>query len=546
MPSLTMLNGEWPGKVFPLDRDEIVIGKGVGCHVILPDQYVSKAHARIERKPDGFYIDNLQNTNKTKVAGTLLTGPRRLANGDLIKICNYTLIYAAGDGSSLGTTNILETIDLSKATSRSAGPWQTAEKLRAIMEISAELVGVLDEIFVLEKALDSLLRAFPQAERGFILSRHNVNDALTVKASKLRNADASDALPSGTAYDLAVGERQAILFEDVATDSRFSQSGSIGASRVQSIICAPLWDQQRKPVGVVQVDTRDHRHHFKQEDLSFLVAVAGTISLAVENARLHAIEVVHLQTEQEARDAWAVQRSFIPDRCPVVARYEFWHHYEPARFVGGDYFDYLPYGGARPRRPPSAAKQWAISVGDVSGKGMPAALLMARLATEVRLLLQVEPDPARVVGLLNRSLCENDAGGKFVTFLLSLLDVRQNRLTVLNAGHMGPMIRRAGGQIEVIGQDESGPPLGIVNDQPYEATTSPIDPGDVVVLYTDGVNEAMSPAKEPFGMGRLERCVKDTPGGASAVGQAIRDAVRAHAGDQVQFDDITLICFGRS
>jgi phosphoserine phosphatase RsbU/P len=173
--------------------------------------------------------------------------------------------------------------------------------------------------------------------------------------------------------------------------------------------------------------------------------------------------------------------------------------------------------GARARGQKSPPNQWAIALGDVSGKGMPAALLMARITTEVRLLVQVDPEPTHVAGLLNRSLCENGAG-RFLTFLLTVLDVRRHQLTVVNAGHMGPMIRRAGNRIEVIGQDESGPPLGVVDDQAYQAVTTHIDPGDVVVLFTDGVNEAMSPSGEMFGMRRLEQCVTTASGGAISNG----------------------------
>jgi serine phosphatase RsbU (regulator of sigma subunit) len=542
MPLLTMLTGECPGKVFRLDKDEMVIGKRAECDISLPDQYVSKSHARIVRQPDGFYIENLENTNGTKVGGVLLKEPRRLLDGELIQICKYTLAYSA----SSGTTTILETIDFSRATSQSSVRAGAEEKLRVIMEISAELAGVLDLTAVLEKILNALFRIFPQAERGFVLYRDDVNDALIIKARKLRNSDSDEAMPSRTVYDVITGQGQAILFEDVHADGRFSDSGSIGDSHVHSILCAPLWDQQRRPVGVLQVDTRDYQNRFKQDDLDFLVAVAGTISMAVENARLHGIEVRHKQTEQEARDAWDVQRSFLPDRCPVVPGYEFWHHYKPARFVGGDYCDYLPVRSARPPAPTSPAKRWAIALGDVAGKGMPAALLVARIAAEFRLLLRVEPDPASIVALLNQSLHENEAAGRFVTFLLILLDVRQHQLTVINAGHMGPMIRRAGDGIEVIGQDLSGPPLGVVKDQAYGAITTQLGSGDVVVLYTDGVNEALSPAGEQFCVGRLERCLAMAPGGASGVGQAVRDAVRAHTADRDQFDDVTLICFGRS
>src|SRR5262245_53055993 len=106
MPSLTMLTGEWPGKVFPLDGDETVIGKKADCDIVLPDRHVSKSHARIVQRSDGVYIENLENTNETKVNGVLLEEPRRLADGDLVKICKYTLVYAGSDGPSMGTTKV--------------------------------------------------------------------------------------------------------------------------------------------------------------------------------------------------------------------------------------------------------------------------------------------------------------------------------------------------------------------------------------------------------------------------------------------------------
>jgi hypothetical protein len=166
-------------------------------------------------------------------------------------------------------------------------------------------------------------------------------------------------MPSRTVYNLVTGGGQAILFEDVLSDSRFSGSGSVGASHIHSIMCAPLRDQRRRAVGLLQVDAQDRRNRFKSEDLDFLVAVAGTISMAIEGARLHEIEVRHGKLEQEARDAWTVQRSFIPERPPTVPGYEFWHHYEPARFVGGDYFDYLPIRIARSPSPRSPANPGA-------------------------------------------------------------------------------------------------------------------------------------------------------------------------------------------
>ena len=214
--------------------------------------------------------------------------------------------------------------------------------------------------------------------------------------------------------------------------------------QVRTMMCVPLWDHQRRAVGVLQVDTRDGRSRFTQGDLDFLVALANTISMAVENAALHELDVLEGRRLQEARNARAVQWSLIPDRHPDLPGYEFWHHYAPAHFVGGDYFDYRPLPGPDAAATAGPAKRWAIAVGDVSGKGMPAALVMARFSAEVRLLVQAEPDPVRLLSRLNRSLCEVNAAQRFVTFLLAIVDGERHELTVVNAGHPALLIRRAG------------------------------------------------------------------------------------------------------
>jgi serine phosphatase RsbU (regulator of sigma subunit) len=267
--------------------------------------------------------------------------------------------------------------------------------------------------------------------------------------------------------------------------------------------------------------------------------------VAIENARLHDIAVKQVDLEREARDARAVQLALIPDKVPDLPGYQFWHFYEPARSVGGDYFDYrpIPIFESPFDQPPD---RWAIAIGDVSGKGMPAALLMARLSSEVSLLIQIESDPSRVVERLNRDLCASRTEERFITFLLARLDPQQHELTVVNAGHMAPMIRRSDGRIEVIGEECEGPPLGIVDDRLYEAVSTSINANDVVVLYTDGVNEAMDNAKQLFGVERLKQTLATAPSEVGKVGESILDAVRRHAAGRDQSDDITLLCFGRT
>ena len=174
------------------------------------------------------------------------------------------------------------------------------------------------------------------------------------------------------------------------------------------MICVPLWDRERHSVGVIQIDTQNEHGRFEEDDLELMAAIAGPVSVAIENSRLHAIAVKQADMEREAHDARAVQLAIIPEKMPHLPGYEFWHFYEPARSVGGDYFDYRPIPRSGPpfAQPPD---RWAIAIGDVSGKGMPAALLMARLSSEVR---SADPDrtgprPSRR-STESRPVCQQD------------------------------------------------------------------------------------------------------------------------------------------
>jgi serine phosphatase RsbU (regulator of sigma subunit) len=375
--------------------------------------------------------------------------------------------------------------------------------------------------------------------------RGEAADEVVLTASKVRPPEAGPPLFSRTIFHHVVGEGLAVLCEDVRADEHFGQSESVKASQVRTMLCVPIWDQERRPVGVLQMDTRDGRGRFGPDDLDLLSAIAGPVSVAVENARLHDLAVQTVEWEREARDARAVQLALIPEHQPKLPGYDFWHSYEPARFVGGDYFDYRPV-----RRTEAPADQlpahWAVAIGDVSGKGMPAALLMARLSSEVGLLLQGGADPARVVDQVNLGLCATRTEGRFVTFPLVLLDGQRHELTAVNAGHMGPLIRRSDGRTEVIAEAEAELPLGITTELSYAPVRTRIHPGDVVVLYTDGITEAMDVEGHQFGLERLKEALTSAPSSVPAVGEAILAAVRRHVGGHTQSDDMTLVCFGRT
>jgi serine phosphatase RsbU (regulator of sigma subunit) len=541
MPWLKVLEGETLKRSVPLVQDVTILGRDPACEVVLDDQQVSSRHARIVRTEDGCTIEDLGSKNGTVVGNHELTGPQRLKDGDRIEIGSTRLAF------SDSSTMIKSTVAASPAVAGQALRARPEAKLRALLEIVGALVGTIDLDAVLARILEALFGILPQAERGFILLRDEGTDGVVLKSSLERQPETGRPPFSRTIFRHVISQAQAVLCEDAGADPHFGSSPSVRESHIRTFLCVPLWDRTRQPLGVLQVDTRNELGRFDEDDLELLAAVAGPVSVAIDNARLHDIAVKQAALEREARDARAVQFAMIPRRRPSLAGYAFWHYYEPARSVGGDYFDFrpVPHPVASGERSTSTVP-WAIAIGDVMGKGMPAALLMARLSSEVGLLLQVEPDPVQVVARLNGSLCEAGIGHLFVTFLLAVLDGDRHELTIVNAGHMPPLIRRAGGSVEEVPLAQAGGVLGLAPGTAYETQRIAIRSGDVVTLYTDGITDAVNRDGQRFGDERLGQALSEAPDGVATTGPAIIDAIRRHVAGHAPFDDMTLICFGRT
>ena len=237
--------------------------------------------------------------------------------------------------------------------------------------------------------------------------------------------------------------------------------------------------------------------------------------------------------------AGKVQRRFLPLAAPDTENYEFFGYYQAAHQVGGDFFDYVPLSGGR----------WAVLVADVAGKGIAASLLMARMSAESRWCLTSHDNPCAAMGHLNRWLCRVAHDGHFATMAVVVLDPAQHRLTVVNAGHCPPLLRRQSGVVETMRCHENmcaGLPLGIQEEGRYDPCSVELRPGDTFVLYTDGVTEAMGRSGELFGLGRLRGTLSRASGRPQALGQRVLRAVREFLGPRPQTDDLCFTCFRRA
>jgi serine phosphatase RsbU (regulator of sigma subunit) len=409
-------------------------------------------------------------------------------------------------------------------------------KLRAIIEISENLGRATSLDQVLAKILDSLFKIFVQADRGFVVLKDQETGKLIPRAVKHRR-EGNDESPriSKTIVSQAMESREAILSADAENDARFNMSQSIADFHIRSMMCAPLIDSDGNSLGVIQIDTLDQRNRFATDDLDVLAGVSRQAALAVDNVNLHVAAMQQQATERELQLARQVQQSFLPDRFPQIAHYSFYDFYEPAQRVGGDYFDYVELPENRV----------AVVLADVSGKGIAAALLMAKLSSEMRIGLLTESDPATAVGRVNASLASQGLDDRFVTLVLAMLDTTNHRLTLVNAGHMPPLLRHASGEVEEVSEATTGIPLGIDEDFQYESTELDFAAGDMLSMFTDGISEAMSPEGDLYGLDRLRQRVQEDVADVPALGASILEDVRQFVRNRPQSDDMCITCVGR-
>jgi serine phosphatase RsbU (regulator of sigma subunit) len=304
---------------------------------------------------------------------------------------------------------------------------------------------------------------------------------------------------------------------------------------IRSMMCAPLIGSKDQVLGMLQVDTLDQRAHFQQADLDLLATVAAQAAMAVEIVNLHRAAVRQEVVERDLALAHRVQQGLLPPGPPRIEGYDFFDFYQPADQVGGDYYDYVKLPDGR----------LAVIVADVAGKGVAAALLMAKISAEARYALATHRDPAEAVGVLNQNFSREGWDDRFVTMVLVVLDPAAHAATIVNAGHMPPYLRRAAGHVEPAGDRERGRPLGIEADSQYEAVSIKLAPGDWLVMFTDGISEAMNAQGNIYSLPRVQAAVAVPAASVSELGQQLLADVERFAGTQPRGDDVCLVCFGR-
>lgn len=418
----------------------------------------------------------------------------------------------------------------------------SGDRLALLYHLSQTFNSSLDLSEVLNRVLDEVIVAI-HAERGFVMlvepGPGRAEERLAFRVARGMDQTTIDEPRfqiSRSVVERAALEGQPILTSNAQSDARFSMRTSVMILGLRSILCVPLKIHERV-LGVIYVDNRIQEGIFTQADLELLSAIASSAAIAIENARLYQLAVEQGRLEQELRMARQVQANLLPRQTPQAPGWEFAALWQPARQVAGDYYDFIPGEGG----------QLGLVIADVTDKGMPAALFMALTRSTIRASLDRAASPAEGINRANRLLCADSASsGMFVTLFFAALNPASGLLTYVNAGQNPPLLYSAR-QKQLTRLSRTGMALGVSEDALLTQQEAQLEPGDFILLYTDGLTDALDAQEQEFGMERLEQTLLaqyEAP--ASELAAAVSEAVLDFAGANSPFDDITLVVAKRT
>jgi serine phosphatase RsbU (regulator of sigma subunit) len=528
-------------KTIELHGDRITLGRSSTTELCFADDAgLSRQHLAFECEGDEWNIRDLGSKNGTLLNSVRLNGPMRLRAGDRVAAGHLVMVYddpaekavpagvtfvpsAEGDGPTTSTV----VVDLKKLLGGKTVD-TTALQMRALIKAGEELGSQkksLPELFqlILDLSIDAV-----GAERGVLMTLEN-GEELVVRAAK-----GSAFRISATVRDRVIKTRLSILVRDTMLDEAFRERQSIIGQSVRTLMAVPLQTKDRT-IGLIYVDSPSLTRVFKEDDLNLLTVMANTAATRIEHERLAEIEHQERIMARDLEQAAEIQRRFLPAEAPAVPGLDLAGHNAPCRTVGGDYFDFFPYPNGRV----------AMVLGDVSGKGMPASLLMMSLQARVQVLIEEPEDLGAVLTRLNRLTATNCPSNRFITFFMCLLDGATGELVFANAGHNPPLIVRADGNSEWL--EAGGCVLGVMPTMKYDAARNCLGKGDVLVIFSDGVTDALNPQGEDFGETRLEATVKEhRTEPSSAILDAVNRAIAEWAAGTPPPDDLTLLVARRT
>jgi len=531
---------------FPLTRLKTTIGRSARSDICIPDAFASRLHAEVIQDGDTFWLHDLGSANGTKYNGSVVKAPIMLQPGSEIQI-GETKIGFHDDGAPKNISSTLiadstSSLDPSKTISLTARKHPTSDILVASLSSRTDLLGIISKVGVallsssgLDETLNqvaSLVFEAVPAERVVIMLRdETAEEGMAIKVARKRNVKEplSEVRISRTVMNEVMENGKSVLTSDAQHDPRFA-SQTIVLQGIRSVLAVPLSVDERHVFGIIYADSPTFEATFASEHLDILTTLASVASIRVENASLLDERLNRERMERELELATEIQQRFQPSGPPTVEGYEFQGISFPCYEIGGDYYDFIPETDGK----------MLIALGDVSGKGTAAALLMSSLHAAIHGQVAARSSLEATIASVNSYLSENTPANRFVTLFAAELDPPTGTLRYINAGHNPPLIGRSTGTIELL--SSGGLPLGIMPGSDFEVGETKLTDGEVLIVYSDGVTEANNIAEEEFGLDRLKDVLKtNMKGTAASIRDKVESALSSFTGSAPANDDITLV-----
>jgi sigma-B regulation protein RsbU (phosphoserine phosphatase) len=554
--------GHREGETIPLgERKKVIIGRDISCDIQMFDKGLSRNHTIIEQRGNSYFISDLSSTNGTYVNGNLIL-TKELQAHDVVRVGNTELQFLLetppnGKTSSVRLVEELshipsmiskrlnaDTLSFLKKKSNDSRPSPSSEPasknheeaqnqaLLMIYEIG-NLINAEKDLQKLFNLIMNLIMERLRAYRGYLLLLHKDGELFEpVVICRGKDDDPQKELTlSKTIVREATKQGKSVLTSDASSDERFKGNLSVHLNDIQSVMCAPL-ESHQKILGAIYVDSRGFSNSFTEFDLELLTAIGKQAGIAIERTQLIKQLIEKEKLKHSLLVAQDIQRSFLPRDVPDLQGFDIIGVSISCDETGGDYYDFVPFH----------KNQLGIVIGDVSGHGIGPALVMATTRAYLRAFTQQTKELPQILAYMNALLTEDMGEDRFATLIYGKLDVPSRKFTYSSAGHDEPLFYQASSDI-FSELPSTGLPLGMFPEQEYpEGNPIYLNPGDILVLCTDGVWEAANRTKEAFGKERLKTIIrKNKQKSANQLVTVIYESVKNFAEGLPLKDDITIV-----
>lgn len=530
MAHLRLSSSDGPAEVIPLRDERLLVGRSRDCSLVLPDVLLSRRHAEIAPTPDGWVVRDLGSMNGTRLNEERIEGEHPVAEGDVVQVAGWRLVFFETEARSdpANTPDHRARVhDITSLATKSGielgGLARQGRLLGVLTRAASGLVAINTADQLLDTLLAHLMEAVP-ARRGAVALLENDPTIPVIVAT--RPGEQSDTMTIDPAVaERVLGGRTALLAPRVP-----SEDGS-----VSSVLCAPLWftgprEGEDRVVGLVALEAPAEPTPFGEDHLGLLSAIVNLAASRLESVRLREETADKRRLEEDLRGAARIQASLLPEEEPVVEGWDIGGSSRLCSAVGADYYDFLLDRG-----------EIVFGLGDVAGKGLAAALLMAALRGAVR-ALWCEPEPLpTLLERIDENLEQTLPPNRYATLFLARLEPESGELRYVNAGHAAPVLVRADGTFERL--DVGGLILGGIPGARWSEGRVSLAPGDVLAVLSDGVVDAVSHGLTPEAI--VETVQAEGGDSVAQLLSALQSAADEALGDEKGNDDHTFVVLRR-